>query len=99
MDEKETKTLQDPIQINYVSVDRLMLDKENPRFAGLSKKASEQEILIKLQKEMHLDELIDSFEKNGFYNTEPLLVIDPIHPMINLSWLKVIVVLLLLKPC
>ena len=73
--EQETKTLQDPIRINYVRLDRLLLDSENPRFAGLSKTATEQEILSKLQKEMHLDELIDSFEKNGFYNTEPLLVI------------------------
>ncbi|MCX6738084.1 MAG: ParB/Srx family N-terminal domain-containing protein [Candidatus Parcubacteria bacterium] len=75
MNEKETKTLQDPIQISYVSMDRLLLDGENPRFAGLSKDSSEDDILLRLQKEMHLDELIDSFEKNGFYNTEPLLVI------------------------
>jgi hypothetical protein len=75
MNEKETKTLQDPIQISYVSTDRLLLDGENPRFAGLSKNVSEAAILLRLQKEMYLDELIDSFEKNGFYNTEPLLVI------------------------
>lgn len=71
----ETKTLQDRIQINYVSIDRLLLDSENPRFAGLSKGASDKEILTRLQREMHLDELIDSLEKNGYYNTEPLLVI------------------------
>ncbi|MBI2122255.1 MAG: ParB N-terminal domain-containing protein [Candidatus Sungbacteria bacterium] len=76
MNEQKTKTLQDPIQINYVKLDRLLLDSENPRFAGLSKNASDNEILSKLQKEMHLDELIDSFEKNGFYNTEPLLTVE-----------------------
>jgi hypothetical protein len=75
MPELETKTLQDPIQINYVSLDRLLLDSENPRFAGLSKDVPEKEILIKLQRETHLDELMDSFEKNGYYSTEPLLVV------------------------
>jgi len=71
-----TKTLQDPIEINYVPAKLLLLDHENPRFAGLIKKASDAELLKMIRKEMHLDELINSFQQNGYFNTEPLLVIE-----------------------
>jgi hypothetical protein len=77
----ETASLQDPIKINYVRPDQLLLDSENPRFAGLIGQTSDKEILQKLRKEMHLDELIESFQKNGYYNTEPLLTIR--HPKQN----------------
>jgi hypothetical protein len=73
---KTTASLQDPIEINYVSPDLLMLDTENPRFAGLTEEISDDQLLTKLRKEMHLDELIDSFRENCFYNTEPLLVVE-----------------------
>lgn len=73
---QNTPTLLDSIKINYFSPDDLLLDAENPRFAGLiDNKTSNNEILKKLRKEMYLDELIDSFKENGYYNTEPLLAI------------------------
>jgi hypothetical protein len=71
----EMKSLQDPIRISYVSLDKLHLDDNNPRFAGLIKSAKEDEIFKALQQEMHLDELVESFKQNGYYNVEPLLVI------------------------
>ena len=73
---KRTPSVQSPIEINYISPDLLLLDAENPRFAGLTEDISEADLLVKLRKEMHLDELIDSIKQNGFYNTEPLLVVD-----------------------
>ncbi len=73
---ENTTTLLDPIKINYFHPDSLLLDAENPRFAGLiDSKVSNNELLKKLRKEMYLDELIDSFRENGYYNTEPLLAI------------------------
>lgn len=74
---EKTSTLSDPIRINYFSPDKLLLDSENPRFAGLIKpNTKDTEILKKLRTEMYLDELIESFKANGYYNTEPLLAIQ-----------------------
>lgn len=73
---ERTNNLQDQIKVNYVAIDRLLLDNENPRFAGSLENASDKEVFIRLQREMALDELIDSFEKNGYYNAEPLLVVE-----------------------
>lgn len=69
------KNLKDPIKISYLPIKELVLDDENPRFAGLAKNLSEKKLLEKLRREMHLDELIDSFIANGYYKNEPLLVI------------------------
>ena len=52
-----------------------MYDKENARFAGMRKRATQQEIAKNLWEEMHLDELITSIAVNGYYEQEPLLVI------------------------
>lgn len=62
------------VQIIYLPVDDLLFDKENARFAGMQKRASQQDIAKNLWEEMHLDELITSIAVNGYYKHEPLLV-------------------------
>jgi len=54
----------------------LILDVDNPRFAHLTKDYNEDELLAKLAEEKNIDELIQSFQENGYYLAEPLLVIE-----------------------
>lgn len=59
-----------------VSLSVLKLDDDNPRFAGILKDKKEEEIIDKLAEEKNLYELIESFRQNGYYEAEPLLVIE-----------------------
>jgi hypothetical protein len=65
-----------PLEAKYVSLSTLKLDNENPRFAGTLKGKSEEEIIARLAEEKNLYELIESFRQNGYYEAEPLLVIE-----------------------
>lgn len=60
--------------ITDVPLDSLLLDDENPRFAGAPSKLSQKEIAKNLWQETHLDELILSISVNGYYRQEPLLI-------------------------
>lgn len=77
---KKMKDIQvpSPIDKKNVSLDSLFLDNKNPRFGGVLENNSQPEIIEKLAKEKNLLELIESFSKNGYYEAEPLLVVEDI---------------------
>lgn len=62
-------------QIKMVETDKLLLDKENPRFIGARGFDSQNDIAKTLWQDMYLDELLLSISANGYYVQEPLLVI------------------------
>lgn len=72
---KNKKTDQTPAKIEPVSLDDLLFDNENARFAGTRLKATQKDIAKNLWEEMNLDELIISIAVNGYYKQEPLLVV------------------------
>lgn len=64
--------------IDYVHIDRLRLDSQNPRIGRDKRKANlNQEQLLDVMSKWNLDELIDSFsEAKGFWTQDALIVID-----------------------
>jgi hypothetical protein len=69
-------------QIQTMSVERLLLDKDNPRLsstAGQNGFRDQFDILRSLWTEMAVDELVLSIAANGYFPEEPLFVI-PEHP-------------------
>ena len=77
--------------IEYVSTDRLLLDKENPRLASKESGDSQFELAKLLWSEMSVDELVLSISANGFFPEEPLLVV-PEHSSSTSSNSKFIVI-------
>lgn len=69
------EVLSHPIEIKKEKIQNLLLDDENPRFAGLTTGYNENDLIKKLSEEKNLGELIQSFKENGFYEAEPILVI------------------------
>jgi hypothetical protein len=67
-------------EIEYMPVDRLRLDGENPRLASLATSGSPSQIeLIKiLWNEMSVAELVLSIAANGYFKEEPLFVIPAV---------------------
>lgn len=63
--------------VQKIEIDKLILDKENPRLAefGISAKSSDNEILEILWEEMAIDELMYSIVSNTFWDYEPLIVL------------------------
>ena len=59
-----------------VQLSRLYLDDLNPRFGKSTEHFKQDEIREKLSAEKNLDELILSFRENGYYDAEPLLVVE-----------------------
>ena len=57
-----------------VPVDRLRLDRQNPRLIGEAEKESEAEIIRRLHRSAELDELLQSISANGYLDIEPLVV-------------------------
>jgi len=72
---KDKRIDRKPVTIEYLSIDDLLFDDENARFAGMRLKASQKDIAKNLWEEMNLDELIISIAVNGYYKQEPLLVV------------------------
>lgn len=62
-------------KIEYIQLDDLLLDAENPRFEGEGGGITQESIAKTLWDEMFLEELIISIAVNGFYVQEPLLVV------------------------
>ncbi len=61
-----------------VPVERLRLDRENPRLVGKAQDASTEAIIARLYKSAELDELLQSMSTNGYLDIEPLVVFtDP----------------------
>jgi hypothetical protein len=61
-------------QLN-IKIERLFLDKDNPRLPENIQGQSEAELFKALYKGFNLDELIDSMRQNGYFDEEPLVVI------------------------
>ena len=57
-----------------VSVERLCLDRENPRLVGQMQGASDESIIARLYRSAELDELLQSISANGYLDIEPLVV-------------------------
>ncbi|MCP4367785.1 MAG: hypothetical protein GY797_06685 [Deltaproteobacteria bacterium] len=65
-------------QIKLIGIDQLELDRRNPRLSefGINKHSMQKEILEILWDEMAVDELMYSIVANGFWDYEPLIVLD-----------------------
>ena len=57
-----------------VPVERLRLDRENPRLVGEATDASDEWIIARLYRAAELDELLQSISANGYLDIEPLVV-------------------------
>lgn len=57
-----------------VPVDRLRLDRGNPRLVGEAADASDEWIIARLYRSAELDELLQSISANGYLDIEPLIV-------------------------
>ena len=57
-----------------VSVERLRLDRRNPRLLGQAEDASDESIIARLYRSAELDELLQSISANGYLDIEPLVV-------------------------
>lgn len=62
-----------------VAVERLQLDRQNPRLIGEGENASEEFIIARLYRSADLGELLQSISANGYMDIEPLIVMpeDP----------------------
>jgi hypothetical protein len=64
-------------QINYASVDQLLLDPNNPRLGrGNTGRTVRQAVVLDLMKDWSLEELAISFIENGFWPQEALIVVN-----------------------
>lgn len=61
-------------QLN-IKIEKLFLDKDNPRLPENVQGQNEEELLKTLYKGFNLDELMDSMRQNGYFDEEPLVVI------------------------
>ena len=71
--EKDGKRMK-PETITKVSVERLRLDRKNPRLFGQAEDASDESIIARLYRSAELDELLQSISTNGYLDIEPLVV-------------------------
>lgn len=67
-----TKT---PTSIEYVKVDKLRFDPENPRLAYRGKSTSESEVFEFMIQNANVFDLMGSISEQGFFPGEPLLVV------------------------
>ena len=58
-----------------VPVERLRLDRRNPRLHGEDEKASDEAIIARLYRSAGLDELLQPISANGYMDIEPLIVV------------------------
>lgn len=63
-------------KINYIPINNLVLDNENPRLSefGISQDSNESDVIKILWQEMAVNELMYSIVSNGFWDYEPLIV-------------------------
>lgn len=59
-----------------VPVERLRLDRGNPRLVGEATDASDEWIIARLYRSAELDELLQSISANGYLDIEPLVVME-----------------------
>lgn len=72
-----TKPSDVPIgETSPVSVEWLVLDRENPRLVGNDPSASDEAVIAQLFKGEELGELLQSIAANGYLDIEPLIVME-----------------------
>ncbi|MYD69407.1 MAG: hypothetical protein F4W89_01485 [Acidobacteria bacterium] len=59
-----------------VSVERLRLDRGNPRLVGEATDASDEWIVARLYRSAELQELLQSIPANGYLDNEPFVVME-----------------------
>ena len=59
-----------------VPVDSLRLDRENPRLTGRTGHRSDEALVAELYDSAELDELLQSMTSNGYFDIEPLVVME-----------------------
>ena len=64
-----------PETTTKVPVERLRLDRGNPRLVGEGADASDEWIIARLYRSAELDELLQSISENGYLDIEPLVVL------------------------
>ena len=62
------------LETTKVPVERLRLDRANPRLEGEAAEASDERIIARLYRGAELDELLQSISANGYLDIEPLVV-------------------------
>ena len=62
--------------VTTVPVDRLALDRSNPRLVNADGDATDVEIIARLYRAEDLGELLQSIAANGYLDIEPLIVLD-----------------------
>ena len=86
MNSTVTKPSDVPIGETYpVSVEWLVLDRENPRLVGNDPSASDEAVIAQLFKGEELGELLQSIAANGYLDIEPLIVMEQDGPLIVLE--------------
>lgn len=73
------KSSLDQRQVVYVNIDRLVLDKSNPRLFSSKKPTTQEQVFKLLWSEMAIDELVYSIAANGYWVEEPLFVIPEVR--------------------
>lgn len=69
------QTVAVPLRTNHkVPVERLTLDRNNPRLVGIDRKATDESIIAQLYRGEELGELLQSIAANGYLDIEPLIV-------------------------
>ena len=61
--------------VSSVPVERLVLDRQNPRLAGAGGGATDEDIIAELYRSEDLGELLQSIAANGYLDIEPLIVL------------------------
>ena len=61
--------------VQTVPVERLRLDRRNPRLVGQTEHSSDTKIIARLYLSAELDELLQSISTNGYMDIEPLVVL------------------------
>ena len=67
------ETSMEPGTIKKVRVERLRLDRENPRLNDRPEETTDEAIIARLFRSAELDELLDSISRNGYLDIEPLV--------------------------
>ena len=61
--------------VSSVPVERLVLDRKNPRLVAVGRGATEADIIVQLYRVEDLGELLQSIAANGYLDIEPLIVL------------------------
>jgi hypothetical protein len=66
---------QKSLKIEFIDVDRLLFDAENPRLSAMGETKSQDELLEVLWNEMAVSEVALSIAANGYFEEEPLFIV------------------------